>query len=338
MTSTRFVELQPSGLPCVKNIMLRIFAIAVFVFIPITNAIAEEPEIRARVGAYAQGEAPPIPPPPNAGALLGKVSSELSKNDIFKAGAWLVRVYDRLISVKPGFIRGSSLNNVYAANPVALISDITEFDSDKALVYNYAFPGRAGCYPTVSGEFYFEFAKEKLTLAKCTNGRPDYSFKETIEYKQWLQIWAQNAAKHCGTAVKDYCLIPQVLEGKERHNEINYWVSRFGFVVSSGSPLSRNGLPADFVARGMRSENAGVASLVPDSPLLKLIFQPSVSPWWLVYEIKQDPFLNASADRIYFPETQGIADNVKKTIQSKDLLKMVHIEEPAAENLEYWQP
>lgn len=274
-----------------------------------------------------------VKPPPGAGTFLGEMKEEQSHDEKFKAGAWLVPVYGRLISIKPGFIRGSSLGDVYNTKPVAMVSDITDFDSGKALVYNYAFPGLAGCYSTTSGDFYFEFTVDKLTLAKCDNGRPDISSGKSVGYKQWLETWAQNASKYCGTVIKNYCFIPQNLMGKERYGEVSKWVERTGFVVSKKSPLSGGGLPADFVELGKHTGHAGWPPSMVASPLLKLIFQAYMIPSWLIYEMtkKEMPIAKQNQNSGKPPDIYS-ADNSGEALHPIYSSQPMRIETPVMEN------
>jgi hypothetical protein len=191
---------------------------------------------------------------------------DATNQELYKDGAWIVEFGSRTIAVKSGLVRGAfdASTQAYNMRPVAIVSDITDIDSGKVETYNYAHMGFANCYRTPSGSFYFKFTAENLSVAKCgeddstklfavgnldvVTSRPDLSFHKTIADKQWQDLWVRNAAKYCGTAMKDYCFVPQVLAGKDYQTENSPWTYRYGLIVSKGNMLSpKHKLQTDFV-------------------------------------------------------------------------------------------
>jgi len=242
------------------------------------------------VGTVMEATSPGVPV--SSANYLGPLKWSVWRKEIYKDGAWIVQYYDRLISIKPGFIRGSSLGGVYTTEPVALLADITGFDYGEEANYSYIFPGHKGCFSTPAGSFHLAFTTSKLTMTKCVNGQPNSAFSRETTYKEWTNVWTQNAAKYCGTILANYCFIPQHLPRKEVYGDISRWAFRYGYVASKAVPLGTNGLPADFIELFRWNQQDGtIAATYKDSPPLKLAFYftPQGSDLiWNVYEITKD--------------------------------------------------
>lgn len=244
------------------------------------------------------GEFPRSEVPPALANYLGSTKWSATSKEIYKDGAWIVQFYDRLISIKPGFIRGSSLGGAYTTDPVALIADITGFDYGEVANYSFKFPGNKSCFGTPSGSFHFAFTTNKLVMSKCVNGQPNSDFSKETTYKEWINVWAQNAAKYCGTDVVNYCFIPQKMRTDEYYGDITRSTYRFGYVASKGLPMGgAGGQPADFLDLAKwNQQDDWVLAQNKYSPPLKLVFK--LAPQgslvaWDIYEITKEEFKTA---------------------------------------------
>ena len=222
---------------------------------------------------------------------VGSITWRWTRQESFKDGAWLVQFYGRMISVKLGFIKGSFMTEpVYNIIPVAMVSDITDFDYGYIGTYPYILADSASCYNTPGGNFHFAFRNKNLTISKCVNGQPDSSFSRTITYEQWTAAWAQNAAKYCGINIPGYCFIPQYI-----FKGANMPV-RYGFVASKGVPLSGDGLPADFIELFRKTNNVVHIPWSVNSPALKFTFKFVPNSWpfiWHIYQMAKEDMKEA---------------------------------------------
>ena len=254
-----------------------------------------QPNLAITVDFGSAGEGFPPEAPSASANYLGSTKWSATAKEIYKDGAWIVQFYDRLISIKTGFIRGSSLGGTYVTEPVALMADITGFDYGEVAMYNFIFPGSKRCFNTPSGPFHLAFTTSKLTMTKCVNGQPNSSFSKETTFKEWINVWAQNAAKYCGTDVANYCFIPQRMRTDEYYGDISRSTYRYGYVASKGAPMGgAGGLPADFIELIKWNEQDGwVGAQNKYSPPLKLAFKhaPTGSQIaWDIYEITKEEF------------------------------------------------
>lgn len=239
------------------------------------------------------GEFPRREVSPDSANYLGSTKWSATFNGIYKDGAWIVQFYDRLIAIKPGFVRGSSLGGAYTTDPVALITDITGSDYGEVFNYSVKFPGNKSCFGTPSGSFHFAFTTNKLVISKCVNGQPNSDFTKETTYKEWINIWAQDAAKYCGTDIANYCFIPQKMRTDEYYGDIARITYRFGYVASKGVPMGgAGGQPADFLELfKWNQQDDWVSAQNKYSPPLKLAFNfvPQGSQAvWDVYELTKE--------------------------------------------------
>jgi hypothetical protein len=241
---------------------------------------------------------------------LGSTTWHVTYKELYKDGGWILQFYDRLISIRPGFVRGSVLGGAYTTEPVAIIADITGLDYGEVSVYDLKFLGHKGCYLTPSGSFYFAFTTNMLTASKCINGQPDPSLSKEIPYKEWINVWAQNATKYCGTDVANYCFMPQRMATHEYYGEISRWTLRYGYVASKGSPMGgAGGQPADFLElMKWNEQDDWVFAQNKNSPPLRLTFQyvPRGSQIaWDIYEITKEEL--KAAEESWKPEEHASA-------------------------------
>lgn len=231
-------------------------------------------------------------------ANSGLIKWEWNPPELYENGGWNVQFYGTRLSIKPGFVRGDfdASSGKWNMLPVARITDITDVNYGEVAIYPYIFAGApAKCYAAPTGTFYFAFTDKSLTVATCKNGKPDYSFAETITYKQWLDTWTRNALKYCDAVIKDYCFIPQEITSKDG-------TAKHGFVASKGSPLSEiGGLPADFMEVKISSAgaNSWVVAPIIDSPPLRLAFKRvrkmGQGPYlWRIFEMTKDEEVEAA--------------------------------------------
>lgn len=222
----------------------------------------------------------------NTSDFLGLIKWEWNPPELNRNGAWNVQFFGTMLSIKPGFVRGDFdvSSGGYKILPVASITDVTDVTFNEIAMYPYIFAGsRAKCHVAPTGTFYFEFTDKALTMATCENGKPDYSFVETITYSQWMNAWARNASKYCNTGIGDYCLISQELMSPG--GTVNH-----GFVASKGSLLSDAGLPGDYIEVEI---STAVPQHLVDTPLacappLNLVFErarPRYADLWKIYKV-----------------------------------------------------